>query len=98
MISLTAVLRVKKGHEAAVKAALVKVVDHVRANEPDTIAYYAGQDAKDPQVFNTYERYADRAALEAHNNSAAVAEFFSLAQPVLDGDPVVVISEEIAQK
>lgn len=98
MIALTAILRVKEGHEEEVKTALLKVVEHVRQNEPETIAYFAGQDAKDPQAFNTYERYADMAALERHNNSAAVAEFFSLAQPLLDGEPTVVISREIAVK
>ncbi|MEQ8347178.1 MAG: putative quinol monooxygenase [Sneathiellaceae bacterium] len=98
MIALTAILRVKPGHEDAVKTALLQVVAHARENEPETISYYAGQSAKEPQVFNTYERYADMAALERHNNSAAVAEFFALAQPLLDGEPIVEISREIAVK
>lgn len=98
MIALTAILRVKPGHEEEVKTALLNVVEHARANEPETIAYFAGQDAKDAQVFNTYERYADMAALERHNNSDAVGAFFALAQPLLDGEPTVVISREIAVK
>lgn len=98
MITLTAILRVTPGNEDAVKTALLQVVAHTRDNEPETISYFAGQSAKDPQVFNTYERYADMAALERHNNSAAVADFFALAQPLLDGEPTVLISREIALK
>lgn len=98
MISLTAVLRVKAGEEEKVKAALARVVEHVRSSEPDTIAYFAAQDARDPRVFTTYERYADMAALERHNGSGAVAEFFAVAQPALDGEPVIVISNEFAVK
>jgi len=98
VITLTAILRAKPGHEDEVKAALIKVVEHTRANEPDTISYFAGQDTKDPCVFNTYERYPDMAALERHNNSAAVAAFFEVAKPLLVNDQTVVISREIAIK
>lgn len=98
MITLTAILRAKPGHEEQLKAALIKVVEHTRANEPDTISYFAGQDTKDPCVFNTYERYPDMEALERHNNSAAVAEFFTVAKPIMVGDQTVVISREIAIK
>ena len=98
MIALTAIIRVKRGHEATVKDALVAVVDHVRAQEPDTIAYFAGEDPNDPCVLTTYERYKDQAALDAHNNSAAVATFFEIAKPLLDGDPIVQVTREIAVK
>lgn len=98
MIALTAILRVKKGHEATVRAALVDVVEHVRAREPGTLGYFAGQDPDDPCVLTTYERYRDRAALEAHNGSEAVADFFDIAKPLLDGDPIVRVTEEIAVK
>lgn len=98
MIALTAIIRVKQGHEATVRQALVEVVEHVRANEPDTLAYFAGQDPNDRCVLTTYERYTDQAALDAHNSSAAVAAFFEVAKPLLDGDPIVQVTEEIAVK
>ncbi|QIG91712.1 MULTISPECIES: putative quinol monooxygenase [unclassified Bradyrhizobium] len=98
MLTITAVIRAKKGHEATMRQALLDVVDHVRANEPSTIGYYVSQDASDPCVFATYERYLDQAAMDGHNNSPAVAQFFDIAKLILDGDVIIVSANEIASK
>ncbi|MBR0895437.1 antibiotic biosynthesis monooxygenase [Bradyrhizobium tropiciagri] len=98
MLTITAVIRAKKGHEAAMRQALLDVVEHVRANEPSTAGYYVSQDAADPCVFATYERYLDQAAMDRHNNSQAVARFFDIAKPIIDGDVVLVSATEIASK
>ncbi|TWC07007.1 quinol monooxygenase YgiN [Bradyrhizobium macuxiense] len=98
MLTITAVIRAKKGHEATMRQALLDVVAHVRANEPSTVGYYVSQDAADACVFATYERYVDQAAMDRHNNSPAVARFFEVAKPILDGDVILVSASEIASK
>ncbi|UGY02769.1 putative quinol monooxygenase [Bradyrhizobium quebecense] len=96
MLTITAVIRAKRGHEATMRQALLDVVEHVRANEPSIVGYHVSQDASDPCVFATYERYLDQAAMDRHNNSPAVAKFFDVAKPILDGDVILVSANEIA--
>lgn len=98
MLTITAIIRVKKGHETAMLEALLEVVKSVRANEATTVGYYISQDATDPCVFTTYERYLDRAAMDRHNNSEAVARFFGIAKPMIDGEVTLVTGTELSAK
>jgi quinol monooxygenase YgiN len=98
MLTITAVIRAKKGHEAGMREALLEVAENVRHNEPNTIGFFISQDAADPCVFTTYERFTDQAAMDAHNNSEVVARFFNIAKPILDGDVVLVTAVEVSAK
>jgi len=98
MQTITAIIRAKKGHEATMRQALIDVADHVRANESSTIGFFISQDASDPCVFTTYERFADQAAMDRHNGSAAVARFFGIAKPILDGTVTLITATEISAK
>ena len=98
MLTITAIIRARKGQEAAMREALLDVVSHVRANEPATVGYYVSQDVMDPCVFTTYERYLDRAAMDRHNNSEAVARFFGIAKPLIDGEVTLVTGTELSAK
>jgi quinol monooxygenase YgiN len=98
MLTITAIIRSKKGHEAAMRAALLEVADNVRANEPDTVGFFISQDSSNPCLFTTYERFADKAAMDRHNQSAAVARFFGIAKPILDGSVTLVTAVEISAK
>ena len=98
MLTITAIIRVRKGEEAVMQQALLDVADHVRANEPTTIGFHISQDASDPRVFATYERFTDQAAMDRHNNSEVVARFFGIAKPILDGEVMLVTSTEIFAK
>jgi quinol monooxygenase YgiN len=98
MLTITAVIRAKKGHEDTMRRALLDVAENVRVNEPNTIGFFISQDAADPCVFTTYERFADQAAMDAHNNSEVVARFFGIAKPILDGDVVLVTATEVSAK
>jgi quinol monooxygenase YgiN len=98
MLTITAVIRVKKGHEDTMRNALLEVAENVRVNEPDTISFFVSQDVAAPLVFTTYERFVDQAAMDAHNNSEVVARFFAIARPILDGDVVLVSGREISVK
>jgi quinol monooxygenase YgiN len=98
MITITAILRVRPGTQDTMKQALLDVVDHVVRNEPDTVAYFISQGRDDPTVFTTYERFVDEAAMERHNGSQAVATFFGIAQPILDGDVILHTCREVGAK
>ena len=98
MLTITAVIRAKKGHEDTMRRALLEVAENVRGSEPNTIGFFVSQDQTNPGVFTTYERFLDQAAMDAHNNSQVVARFFGIAKPILDGDVVLVTGTEISAK
>ena len=89
MLTITAVIRARKGQEGALRDALL---------EPDTVGFFISQDLEDPCVFTTYERFIDLAAMDRHNGSAAVARFFGIAKPLLDGAVTLVTGSEISAK
>jgi quinol monooxygenase YgiN len=97
-LTITAIIRVRKGEEAVMRQALLDVAGHVRANEPATIGFHISQDTSDPCLFTTYERFVDQAAMDRHNNSEAVAHFFGIARPILDGEVKLVTATEISAK
>ncbi|WP_460274373.1 putative quinol monooxygenase [Celeribacter sp. ULVN23_4] len=98
MITITAVIRCRKGYEQTMRQALLEVAENVRDNEPDTLGFFISQDLDDPCVFTTYERFKDPEAMDAHNNSDTVARFFGIAKPILDGEVTLVTSREISAK
>ncbi|MBO0662518.1 antibiotic biosynthesis monooxygenase [Jiella sp. MQZ9-1] len=98
MITITAVITAKPGKEGVMADALLSVADHVRAAEPDTIDFFVAQDRDDPCRFTTYERFTDEAAMDRHNGSAAVADFFAIAKPILSGEVVLVTADELSAK
>ena len=98
MLTITAIIRVKTGTEQAMRDALLAVADHVRLNEPQTIDFFVSQDAADPCLFTTYERFADEAAMNRHNGSATVARFYGIAAPLLDGEVTLVKAVELSAK
>jgi quinol monooxygenase YgiN len=98
MLTITAIIRVKKGSERAMRDALLEVAENVRAHEPETLGFFVSQEIGDPCVFTTYERFVDQAAMDRHNNSSAVARFFGIAKSILEGDVTLVTSRELFAK
>ena len=98
MLTITAIIRVKKGHEETVRQALLDHAANVERNEPNTIGFYISQDPNDSCVFETYERFTDQEAMDIHNNSESVAKFFAIAEPLLDGNVTLLTAEEISVK
>ena len=98
MLTITAVIRVLPGSESRMRDALLEVAANVQANEPGTLGFFISQDAADPCVFTTYERFTDQAAMDRHNQSATVARFFGIAKPILDGPVTLVTANEISLK
>ena len=83
MLTITAVIRVKPGRAAAMRAALLEVASYVATNEPGTVGYFISQSADEPELFTTYERFADRTAMDRHNGSPAVAKCLAVAKDIL---------------
>lgn len=98
MITITAIIRARKGYEQTMAQALLEVAKHAHGSEPDTIGFHISQDAEDPCLFATYERFADRAAMHKHNNSDVVERFFGIAKPMLDGAVTLITANEIFAK
>lgn len=98
MKTISAILRARPGAEETLRDALLDVAAHVAVNEPDTVGFFVSQDAGDPTRFTTYERFTDAAAMDRHNGSAAVARFFAIAQPILDGEVILVTADEISAR
>ncbi|TPW31567.1 antibiotic biosynthesis monooxygenase [Martelella alba] len=98
MITITAIIRARKEAVTTMRDALLAVAGHVRDNEPATRGFFVAQDAEDPCVFTTYERFADREAMDRHNGSEAVARFFAIAEPILDGPVTLITANELSFK
>lgn len=95
MQTITAIIRCKPGSEDRMKQGLLDVAANVEANEPGTIGFFVSQATDDPCVFTTYERFRDQAAMDTHNSSDAVAAFFEIAKPILDGEVILVTCQEL---
>ena len=98
MITLNAILRAKPGCADELERALVEIGDYVARHEPGTAGFYVGRDSEDPLNFNTYERFVDRQAMDAHNESAYRAEWGAKYGALLDGGVTHYICEEIFSK
>jgi quinol monooxygenase YgiN len=98
MLTVVAKLEVQAGKEAEFERACRSMIEYVRAAEHDTVTYVLHRSRKDPTAFLFYERYSDRAALEAHTQSAQMAKLFSTIGPLLDGPPEIETYEEIDGK
>lgn len=98
MLTLNAILRAKLGAADALAGALAEMTRYVSENEPGTISFFVGRDVDNPDTFVTYERFADRAAMEAHNTSSYRDEWVDKYGGLLDGDIVRYICDEVAAK
>jgi quinol monooxygenase YgiN len=81
MITITAIIRVRKGHEQTMSKTLLEVADHVRKNEAGAVSFFVSQDNEDPCVFTTYERFVDSSAttLTTIQRSSPAFSAFSMA-------------------
>ena len=98
MLTITAVIRAKAGHEETVERALRAVIVEVKANELGTVAYFINRSKDDPAVFTTFERFVDEAAMSRHNDSQAVADFVAATRDSLDGPIVLHACHELDAK
>ena len=84
MLTFTARIKVKAGHEAEFERIMRAVVPRVH-QEPGNHAYIFHRATDNPRVFMFYEEYDDQAALEAHR--AHLREMGIDLRAMLDGAP-----------
>ena len=92
MLTLTAVLTVKAGHEAEFERVMQVTVPKVR-EEPGNHAYVLSRSADNPRVFLVYEEYEDAEALESHR--AHLKEMGIDLRDLLDGPPVLAFYDKL---
>ena len=98
MFTITAVIRAKAGAEDVIERALCAVLAAAKANEPGTVAYVVSRSTDDPCVFTTFERFESAAAMAAHNESPAVADFVAATRDSLDGPVILHACHEVGAK
>lgn len=79
MIGVIAKLTVADGKEAEFEAAASDLAAKVNANEDGCTLYELFKSKSEPNVYVFMEKYADKAALEAHGKT----DYFIAAQPSL---------------
>ena len=98
MIVVVARLKVQAGQETTFEAEAGKLIAHVKANEPGTVAYKLCRSQADATDYVFYEEYADTGALATHSGSEQMAAFFGSAGSLLAGRPEITMYEMVAGK
>jgi len=93
MLTFTAKLTVKAGHEQDFERIMSIAVPKVR-EEPGNQAYIFHRSTQHPRVFMLYEEYDDQAALEAHHAHLRVMGIDL--EVLLDGPPLVEFYDRLA--
>ena len=92
MLTLTAILTVKAGHEAEFERIMQVTVPKVR-EEPGNHAYVLNRSTENPRVFLIYEEYEDAEALESHR--AHLKEMGIDLRDLLDGPSVLTFYDKL---
>ena len=92
MLTLTAILTVKAGHEAEFERVMQVTVPKVR-EEPGNHAYVLNRCTENPRVYLVYEEYEDAEALESHR--AHLKEMGINLRDLLDGPPVLTFYDKL---
>jgi quinol monooxygenase YgiN len=94
MIGVTAKLPIQPGKEAEFQTAFSELTRQVRDNEAGCLQYELFREAGTANYI-VFERYTDKAALDAHGQT----DYFLAAQPVLGGllagAPVIEVFESV---
>jgi quinol monooxygenase YgiN len=94
-IGIIGEFRARQGHEAAVEAAIVKVIPHSR-REPACLGIRAYRSRRDTAVFFIHSRWTDEAAFEAHSRLPHTAAFLATIEPLLTHEVEVARLTQIA--
>ena len=79
-------------------AAMGSMMDHVEANEPDTLKYILTEDTTDENVVWMYEEYTSQEALTAHGSSDTMKELGAALRPYAAGRPEVTVCNPVRGK
>ena len=98
MITVIARIKTKQGSESVFASEAQKVIDFVKANEPETLMYILSRSIDDPTVFVFFESYSSAEAMTAHGASEAMKQFGSAIRRILDGRPQIEKYEDLGGK
>jgi len=94
---VVAVLKAQAGKEKDMENVLRAMIPKVQSEE-GTIAYILHRAQNEQGKFLFYETYRDRAAFDFHSSTPHFKELFGKIGPLLDGQPLVEMYEELAAK
>jgi quinol monooxygenase YgiN len=94
-IGIIGEFRARPGNEAAVEAAITKVVPRSR-REPECLDIRAYRSRRDAAVFFIHSRWTDEAAFEAHARLPHTVEFLATVEPLLTHEVEVARLTQIA--
>ncbi len=97
MIVISAVMEAAPGKEQEMEEVLRGLVSATQSEE-GTLTYVLHRALGNPGKFLFYEKYTDEAALAFHSGTPQFAESFGKLAPLLAGDPVIEMYEELAAK
>ena len=95
MVILTVILKAQEGKGDVIAEAFKKHAPEFQ-KDPGTITYAVHRKADDPDTFLIYEKYENKAALDAHVASARFKELIGITRPAQAGDTEVVFYKEVA--
>ncbi len=93
-VVVVATLRVREGAEEEGMAVLRELVERSQPEE-GCLGYAVHRAADDPRTVVLVERWASRAALDAHFQQPHVAEAGARSAEVLDGQPTILFLEPV---
>ncbi len=79
-------------------AAMAPMMEHVEANEPDTLKYILNEDTGDADVLWMYEEYTSQEALAAHGQSEAMKNLGMALRPLGAGRPEITVLNPVTGK
>ena len=97
-VCIIAKVTANDGMRSDMVAAMGAMIDHVEANEPDTIRYILMEDASDENVVWFYEEYANGEALAAHSSSEAMKALGGALRGFASGRPEITILNPVRGK
>ena len=95
MINVVAKIKAKAGDEGKVEQALQNAIPKVTAEE-GTLSYTLSKAQSDPSLYLVLEKYKDMDAFMFHSSQDYVMEMIMAISPLLDGDLIVEMYDEIA--
>lgn len=87
MITCTATLRVREGHEADFEELLKKLTRSVRQNEPGCKLFYFVRAQSDPRTYLVIELYEDQEAYDFHHGTDYLQATIPVMMNYLASDP-----------
>ncbi|MGA9278046.1 putative quinol monooxygenase [Ilumatobacter sp.] len=97
-VSVIAKITALEGKRSELIAAMGPMMDHVEANEPDTLTYIVSEDTADENVIWMYEEYTSAEALAAHSSSDTMKELGMALRPLAGGRPEITVCNPVRGK